>query len=652
MSNYSAMKLELLALKWAVTEKFREYLIGALFTIYTDNNPLCYLQTAKLGAVEQRWASQLALFNFKVVYRPGSTNKNADALSRLPDDPTPCLMDEVAAGITIPAEIQSHSVEPGRSWLTTSSAIEAIPHRERADLKSLQILDPVISAFRRYWQSGVSPTGIERAQEPPAVVELVRQWARIQEKDGVLYRTTHEPGGREPCLQLLVPQVLQAEVLTSLHNNHGHQGVERTTSLIRQRGYWPFMRRDIEQWCKNCDRCVTAKAVQPKIRTFMGSLMASRPLEILALDFTTLERSSDGFENLLVITDVFSKYTQAFPTPDQKSGTVVKVLTEKWFYNYGVPQRIHTDQGKQFEGELLKRLCQLYGVEKSRTSPYHPAGNGQCERFNRTLHDLLRTLPAEKKRRWPVHLPHVVFAYNTTVHQSTGHSPYELMFGRKPHLPIDSLLGVEKDESVEGGVSDWVNEHQKHLVSVYKDAREHLEAAAIRRGRDNPNFVPILEPGTLVYRRNHPQGRHKIQDIWDSVPYVVVQCLDDVGTLYKIKPRDQAGPEKNIHRTELRALPPRVNPPTWSNVAPLEEDNTVPDDLALPVHDEEQSGDWVIVRQEIPSQSVIHSPVTQENNPSPPPLVQEEVGLELVRRTSRATAGHHPNPFNLPRSVV
>ena len=117
-----------------------------------------------------------------------------------------------------------------------------------------------------------------------------------------------------------------------------------------------------------------AKAIQPKVCTFRGGLVASKPLEVIAIDFT-----SDGRENVLVVTDVFSKFTQAYPTSDQRASTVAQVLTEKWFYIYGVPKRI---QGKSFEGDLLKRLCHLYGIEKSSTTPYHPEGNGQCERFS------------------------------------------------------------------------------------------------------------------------------------------------------------------------------------------------------------------------------------------------------------------------------
>lgn len=557
------MKLELLALKWAVTDKFRDYLLGVRFTVLTDTNPLCYLQTAKLGAVEQRWAAQLALFDFKIEYRPGACNRNADALSRLPAFPAPDSIEAVVPGISVPTEIKSALAThlPGP---VNIQAIDASPVRTRADLQLLQSDDPVLRAFLVYWRRGKPPTALERAKESPAVVELVRQWANIQEHGGVLYRQSHVPGGSVKVMQLLLPQLLHEEVLTALHNNHGHQGVERTTILVCQRCYWPFMRKDIKRWCCECQRCLVAKAVQPKLRTFMGSLLASRPLEILAIDFTLLEKSSDGKENLLVVTDVFSKFAQAYPTVDQKATTVARVLTEQWFYTYGVPQCIHTYQGRQFEGELFQRLCQLYGIHKSRTSPYHPEGNGQCERFNRTLHDLLRTLPSEKKKRWPQHLPHVLFAYNTTAHQSTGFSPYELMFGRKPILPLDSLLGTV-DPPSELTTEEWVREHQEQLSAVYRQARINLEAAAKQQTKHQAVPLPILPPGTLVYRRSHPLGRHKILDHWDHVEYEVVSCLDEVGTLYKIRPRDRQGPEKNIHRQELRPLPVDPCPPMFTS---------------------------------------------------------------------------------------
>ena len=156
----------------------------------------------------------------------------------------------------------------------------------------------------------------------------------------------------------------------------------------------------------------------------MGHLLASEPNEILAMDFILLEPTHNGLENVLVLTDVFSKYTLAIPTRDQRASTVAQVLVTEWFSKFGVPARIHSDQGRNFESVLIQQLCGLYNIEKSRTTPYHPAGNGQCERFNRTLHDLLRTLPTSRKRDWHSCLPQLLYAYNTTPHQSTGESPF------------------------------------------------------------------------------------------------------------------------------------------------------------------------------------------------------------------------------------
>uniref|UniRef100_A0A3B1IG97 Gypsy retrotransposon integrase-like protein 1 n=1 Tax=Astyanax mexicanus TaxID=7994 RepID=A0A3B1IG97_ASTMX len=494
MDNYSSMKLELLAVKWAVTEKYREYLLGNEVTILTDNNPLSHLQTAKLGATEQRWASQLASFNFKIKYRPGKSNQNADALSRQ-------YVDRFAIGTKVPPlRMELLESEPMVHKTGQCTEMVALAGRSALDLHLLQEADPVIGPVCKFRKEGRYPRAEEREALSSPTKALFRQWDRLLEKDGVLYRAVQPSGGGPETCQLLLPKHLQEEVLSSVHDDHGHQGVERTLKQLQSRCFWPGMAKHVERWCQQCRRCVLSKAVQPKIRAFQGTLQATRPHEILAIDFTLLEPASDGRENVLVLTDVFTKYTQAIPTRDQRASTVAQVLVQHWFHRFGLPSRIHSDQGRNFESMLIQQLCNMYGIQKSRATAYRPQGNGQCERFNRTLHDLLRTLPQSEKRRWPHYLSPMVFAYNTTPHQTTGKTPYYLMFGYEPKLPVDFLLGIDEGDEPVDTLDDWILNHQQSLRLAREQVSERARKRAQQRNQKHNDRVNDtgFEEGQLV----------------------------------------------------------------------------------------------------------------------------------------------------------
>ena len=530
------------------------------------------------------------------------------------------------------------------------------------------------------------PTPEERRLLPERAKTLLKQFDRLVEREGVVYRRVHRPDGGEEFLQLVLPSVLKDEVLEHLHQEHGHQGVERTTELVRRRCYWPCMTEDIKQWVQTCERCQVAKAAGGVATCPMGHLLASRPNDIVAMDFTVLEPSRGGIENVLVMTDVFSKYTVAVPTRDQTASTVAQVLLKEWFFRFGVPGRIHSDQGRSFESTLIQQLCQLYGVGKTRTTPYHPAGNGQCERFNRTLHDLLRTLPVARKHDWVSCLPHLLFCYNSTVHQATGESPFLLMFGREPCLPIDFLLGQTVDQPLHG-TNEWLVEHQARLGVAWARARERLLAAAGRRKEQHDQGVrdAPLQEGQLVYLRDHgARGRQKIRDVWNPLLHRVLRAPQPGGAVYTVAPIDHLQKVRNVHRSQLKArfgpepTPEKdaVGPPSLPE-EPYTFDRTEKWYGAL---DDVRNGAWgVLVTEVVPPRGeprpdcgapleamrprASGTPALEAEGQLEPQDIVIAVSSEGVpedypgaqsgpRRTLRATAGQHSNIHHLPQPAV
>ena len=122
-----------------------------------------------------------------------------------------------------------------------------------------------------------------------------------------------------------------------------------------------------------------------------NNLVATAPLDVLAIDFSVLEPASDGRENVPVITDIFTKFTQAIPTKEQKAKAVATALVNNCFVRFAVPSRIHSDRGRSFDGSVIRELCRMYDIDKTKTTP--------CEHFNGTMHNLLRTLSEDNKRR-------------------------------------------------------------------------------------------------------------------------------------------------------------------------------------------------------------------------------------------------------------
>lgn len=286
--------------------------------------------------------------------------------------------------------------------------------------------------------------------------------------------------GEEVC-QIVVPEDQFQALLQAYHNHLGHQGQERMTSLVRRHFYWPGMEKAVRMFISHCPCCILFKT-RREVRAPLAPIQAKAPLHMVAMDYLTLGRPTDLIQNFFVVTDLFTKYAWAIPTRDQTATTTASALWKNVFQPFGCPEVLHSDQGPNFESRVNRELCQLYGCKKTHSTPYHPQGNGGCERFNQTLLGLLGTLKVEQQGNWMASLPAVVQAYNNSVHSTTGYAPTYLMFGQHVRLPTDLLLGSSPAE--EGAsLTEWVSNHHQRLHLAYEQVSARIERAARKNKR-------------------------------------------------------------------------------------------------------------------------------------------------------------------------
>ena len=266
--------------------------------------------------------------------------------------------------------------------------------------------------------------------------------------------------------------------MNSCHDQVGHQGIVRTLSLLRERFYWPGMHKQATLYVIKCQNCLKRKAIPDVVP--LQPIIASQPMELVHMDFLSIEPSKGNIENVLVIiTDHFTRYAQAYASKTQTAQATAKLLWENFIRHYGFPEKFLSDQGRNFESELISELCKLAQVEKVHTTPYHPMTNGQCERFNSTLCNMLGTLSEQEKIDWKAHLSSMTHAYNCTQHPSTTYSSYFLMFGRQPRLPIDFEMGLPVDVLGDScSKTRYVHKLKQRLNFTYKKAKEMSQKQA------------------------------------------------------------------------------------------------------------------------------------------------------------------------------
>ena len=382
--NYDAHKLEFLALKWAVTERFHEYLYGGNFEVFTDNNTLTYvLTTAKLDATGQRWIANLANYNFQIFYRSGKSNIDADALSRIPWEVV--QTDHEQTGPIIKSLLLHQPVSVRVPHLPNA----VIPVKElivrtdyqlsksqwREEQSADPVLKKVINLIRDKKMSSYNCEGTD----PGDLKGFVRLRKDLFMENGLLYRKAYFKATNKQVHQFVMPTQFRKRTVTVCHEDYGHLGMDRVLVLLQERYFWPKMSDDVRKYIRQCDRCMRFK--KRKEQTELFPIMATYPLELVHLDFLSIGGKEDRMKNVLVVTDHFTRYAQCYVTKNQTALTVANELVNKYFTNFGWPDKILTDRGTSFENELFYSICQMAKIRKLRTGSYRPQTNKQCERF-------------------------------------------------------------------------------------------------------------------------------------------------------------------------------------------------------------------------------------------------------------------------------
>ena len=257
---------------------------------------------------------------------------------------------------------------------------------------------------------------------------------------------------------------------------------------------------------QNCRRCkqFEAKSQIPR----MELILCTQPMELVHVDYVGMEVTVATHEkpvvkNVLVVVDHFTRYVQAFVTKNHSAHTTARVLYNNFFSVFGFLQKLMSDQGTEFTGNVIAAMCKLLGIEKIRTTPYHPQTNRSAERVHQTLQRMIGKLDPEKRRKWPEHIGSVLIAYNATRTLVTGYSPYFLMFWRRLQLPVDLLFPTVNNQEWTCTIDEYVKTLYERLRECLKLAQESATKEANRQKRLYDRRVGAVElhPGDRVLVR-------------------------------------------------------------------------------------------------------------------------------------------------------
>ena len=327
-------------------------------------------------------------------------------------------------------------VAPAKGKPKTHSSHEMLNYPV-IELQTEQGIDSNLSKLLDYKLRHEKPPNNEIAASSPEFRHYVNYWDSIRVRDNLLHKQVMTTDGRIKWL-LLVPKHLRKSVVDSLHNSvfGGHLGTKKTLNKILQNHYWFNLRDDVAVWIWQCDMCGHNKRSKVSPKAAIGDMRTGAPMDRLGIDIMgPLLLSNKGNKYIQVIMDAFTKWVEIRAIPDQTAVTCAEHLVDSMICRFGCPLILHSDQGRNYDGRLIKELCRLLEIRKSRTTPRHPQSNGQTERLNRTIFQMIKAFLKGEQCNWNQHLECLAAAYRAAKHEKTGFTPNFLMLGREVRLP-------------------------------------------------------------------------------------------------------------------------------------------------------------------------------------------------------------------------
>ena len=446
--NYCVTRRELLAVVKGV-KHIRPYLYGQHFDLKTDHALLMWLCRRKEPSDQvARWLETLAEFRYTLNHRAGLKHGNADGLSRrscgdcrqckrieerdggptweelaLGDiDPTPAIVDSQRPGRENKVTVEARPVqetEPGSAQLA----------KEQAEGNgAVAIMHQAVRTGQEVPKEQIEAGGLELKK-----LNQRRASMRISKEEVLQIQLALNA---KPRWVAVCPEQNRQTLIWQTHKM-SHSGVSRTIARLQLTWYWVRLHADVRRIVRSCEVCQKAKSGGLQPTKGRQCMYVGRPWQKLAVDLVgPMPETRAGNRWILVITDHFTRWQDAIAVPDATAPVVATTLDQRVFCYFGLPEQLHSDQGAQFESQLMEELCALWRVEKTHTTPYHPQSNGLVERGNRSLGDSLRTLLLRRgQEEWDLLLPQIMRAFRGTPHSVTGETANFMMLGRELRLP-------------------------------------------------------------------------------------------------------------------------------------------------------------------------------------------------------------------------